>query len=82
MVSRDFKIGMEFFCGLNTNKFRCTDVGFRTIAAIKLDQEDESNYNGPPYSVLESVFDENDLMGCYLEDSENYILDQERERSK
>jgi hypothetical protein len=32
--------------------------------AIRLDQFDESWYNGPPYAVQEVVFDEYDFDGC------------------
>lgn len=54
-------IGTEFFT--ESGKWRCTDKGTRTIIAIKLDQKDESCYNGPPYSVAESVFAEDALDG-------------------
>jgi hypothetical protein len=44
---------------------RCTDVGKRTIAAIRLNHDDDPAwYNGPPYAVVESVFDEFDIEGC------------------
>jgi len=36
----------------------------RTVIAIKLDQTDPRNYNGPPYSIVEHVLDEYDLEGC------------------
>jgi hypothetical protein len=63
MKHSDFWIGREFLSG--TGRWRCTDVGTRTIAAIKLDKDhDPSWYNGPPYAVLESVFDEYDMEGC------------------
>jgi len=45
-----FSIGMEFYTP--TGKWRCTDVGSRVAVAIKLDQEDPRNYNGPPFSIL------------------------------
>lgn len=32
--------------------------------AIKLDQSNQSWYPGPPYAVVEEVFDEYDLPGC------------------
>jgi hypothetical protein len=48
-----------------SGRWRCTDVGTRTIAAIKLDMDhDPSWYNGPPYAVAESVFDEDGFEGC------------------
>src|SRR3954453_410060 len=58
-----FKIGTEFLTG--SGRWRCTDVGTRTIIAIKLDLDhDPSWYNGPPYAVAESVFDEDGLEDC------------------
>lgn len=62
MKHADFRIGMEFFTA--TGRWRVTDIGARTIVAIKLDQTDPRNYNGPPYSIVESVFDEYDFEGC------------------
>jgi hypothetical protein len=64
MKHSDFKIGMDFFTA--SGPWRVTDVGTRTIIAIKLDQKDERNYNGPPYSIVETVFDEYDFEGCYI----------------
>jgi hypothetical protein len=62
MKHSHFKIGTEFLT--ETGRWRCTDVGKRTIAAIKLDHDDDPAwYNGPPYAVLEQVFDEYDLEG-------------------
>jgi|SRR4029077_12255069 len=62
MKPSDFKIGTEFLTG--SGRWRCTDVGKRTIAAIKLDHDDDPSwYNGPPYAVAEHVFDEYDLEG-------------------
>ena len=56
----DFYIGMEFLT--ETGTWRCTDIGTRTIVAIKIsDHEDPSWFNGPPYAVQEHVFDENDF---------------------
>lgn len=63
MKHSEFTIGCEFMCG--GNKWRCTDIGTRTIAAILIvDDKEPSWYNGPPYAVLEDVFDENDMPGC------------------
>ena len=66
MKLQDFKISEEFYT--NAGKWRCTDIGSRIIVAISLDQEDERNYNGPPYSVQEVVFDEYDFEGCFIEE--------------
>ena len=63
MKHSDFKIETEFLTA--TGRWRCTDVGARTIAAIKLDLDhDPAWYNGPPYAVPESVFDEDGIEGC------------------
>jgi len=65
MEHADFFIGREFWT--ETGLWRCTDVGTRTICAIKL-EGDPRNWVGPPYSVAEHVFDEYDFGG--LSDSE------------
>ena len=62
MKRSDFKIGLEFLSG--SGRWRCTDVGKRTIVAIRLDHDnDPSWYNGTPYAVAEFVFDEYDIEG-------------------
>jgi hypothetical protein len=68
MLHSDFRIGLEFFTA--AGRWRCTDLGARTIAAILLDQSDESWYIGPPYAVSESVFDEYDQEACVLSAAE------------
>ena len=65
MQHGDFYIGLEFYTA--TGRWRCTDAGTRVIVAIQFDAPDASWYNGPPYSVAESVFDEHDLEGCSLD---------------
>ena len=69
MEHSKFRIGGEFWCG--DNKWRCTDVGSRVIAAICLSSDeviaDPSWLNGPPYALAESVFDEYDIEGCSIE---------------
>lgn len=79
MKHEDFFIGLEFNTGAGT--WRCTDVGTRTIVAIRIDQvpvvsscngevstaiitNDPSWFNGPPYAVAESIFDEFGMGGC------------------
>src|SRR5208282_6517446 len=63
MKHSDFRIGCEFLSG--SGRWRCTDVGKRTIAAIRLNHDDDPSwYNGPPYAVAESIFDEYDIEGC------------------
>ena len=65
MTKDEFRIGQEFYTA--SGKWRCTDIGTRVIVAIKLDQEDARNYEGPPYSIVEHVFDEYDIGGCGLD---------------
>jgi hypothetical protein len=63
MMHSQFRIGREFMTAVG--RWRCTDVGTRTIAAIRLDLDhDPAWYNGPPYAVVECVFDEDDMEGC------------------
>lgn len=63
MEHEDFRIGMEFTTA--SGRWRCTDVGTRTIAAIKIDDPGSDGWlEGPPYAVVEIVFDENDFGGC------------------
>ena len=69
MIKDEFRTGRTFYTA--SGKRRCTDIGTRVIVAIKLDQEDPRNYNGPPYSIAELVFDEYDMEGCSL-DSTKY----------
>ena len=63
MRHRDFYIGREFMTA--TGRWRCTDVGTRMIAAIKLDHEDDPSwYTGRPYAIAECIFDEYAIEGC------------------
>lgn len=62
MQHTDFHIGLEFLTA--SGRWRVTDIGTRTIIAIKLDESNPRNYNGPPYSIAETVFDEYDFGGC------------------
>lgn len=65
MEHDDFAIGKEFMTASGT--WCCTDIGIRTIIAIKVsDRDDTSRFSGPPYAVVEMVFDENDLGGCWI----------------
>ena len=61
MKASDFKIGDEFTYEDVT--WRVTDVGSRVIAAIRVTGEDPLNLVGPTYSVVEFVWDEDDLEG-------------------
>lgn len=64
MRLEDFRIGRKFLCG--DRRWRCTDIGTRVVVAVCLDDhpDDPSWYNGPPYAVAESVFDEYDQEAC------------------
>ncbi|MDK9726276.1 MAG: hypothetical protein OEL88_15525 [Sterolibacteriaceae bacterium MAG5] len=59
----DFFIGREFWT--EVGRWRCTDVGTRTICAIRIDNQPADWLNGPPYAVAEVVFDENDFGALY-----------------
>jgi hypothetical protein len=60
----DFQIGTSFWTV--TGEWRCTDIGRRTVTAIKLNGDhDPSWFSGPPYAVAEEVFDEDSIKGCY-----------------
>ena len=64
MRHSDFKIGMKFTTVGSDAVYRVTDIGTRTIVAIRLDASDDSWYNGPPYAVCEIVFDEYEIEVC------------------
>ncbi|MDR5740026.1 hypothetical protein [Caballeronia sp. LZ016] len=59
----DFRIGLDFACG--PFMWRCTDIGMRTVTAIRLVEDDPFWYQGPPYMVEEVVLDETDLEDAY-----------------
>jgi hypothetical protein len=61
----DFHIGLEFIAGAGF-RWRCTDVGTRTILAIQLDRRNPDWYQGPPYIAKEVVFDEQEMGRCHL----------------
>jgi hypothetical protein len=64
MLLSDFVIGEDFYTG-SGRRWRCTDVGSRVVVAIEIDMRGHSWFVGPPYAVVERVFDENDLPGCF-----------------
>ena len=87
MQHSEFNISGEFWCG--GRQWRCTDIGRRTIIAIRVNRVEVGNeppeqrrilsraeaeaegwFNGPPYAVAESAFDEYDLEGCSSEPEE------------
>jgi hypothetical protein len=57
-----FEIGRSFTMGERV--WICTDVGSRTICAVRLDDLIESGDSGPPYSIAEYVLDHYDMDGC------------------
>lgn len=61
----DFYIGLEFF-GTAGFRWRCTDVGTRTVLAIQLDHDNPDWYQGPPYIAKETVFDESEIVRCHM----------------
>ncbi len=66
MEHGDFRIGDRFWTA--AGEWQCTDVGTRTIVAVKIDAQvvaDPSWLNGPPYAIAEQAFDEYDFEGCY-----------------
>jgi hypothetical protein len=65
MKHSDFYIGLEFV-GSAGFRWRCTDVGTRTILAIHLDRHDPLWHQGPPYIAKETVFDEHEIERCHL----------------
>jgi hypothetical protein len=44
MNHADFRIGIEFWFG--DRLWRCTDVGSRTVLAIRIDQVEKATYDG------------------------------------
>ncbi len=66
MEHSDFSIGSTFWTW--TGEWLCTDIGTRVVVCVQLTDEvrqDPRLLNGPPYSVAESVMDENDFGGCF-----------------
>ncbi|WP_199099494.1 hypothetical protein [Dyella sp. ASV21] len=69
MNHADFHIGLEFVASAGF-RWRCTDVGTRTILAIQLDRDNPGWYQGPPYIAKEVVFDEKDIERCHFTNAE------------
>ncbi|MGF6900385.1 hypothetical protein [Paraburkholderia sp. GAS348] len=66
MEHSEFEIGMEFYTG--SELWRCTDVGRRTIVAVRVKDGYPVPHQAPPFSdAVEQVFDEYDLGGTYRE---------------
>lgn len=65
MKLEDFEAGTEFLTNTG-QRWRCTDIGRRTILAIELRPDlGEAWWSGPPYSVPEVPFDEIDIARAY-----------------
>jgi len=63
MKLEDFKIGDEFYTyGNGKTPVICTDIGTRVVVGMV--KKDDWNA-GPPYSVLEYVFDEDSQVVCF-----------------
>lgn len=70
MKHADFAIGTEFET-CTGQRWRCTDVGRRSILAIELrPQLDPAWFRGPPYPVPEVVFDERDIASAFRDQDE------------
>lgn len=64
MTLSDFRIGLTFLSSGGV-RYRCTDIGTRTIVAIRLYHDDPIWHQGPPYIVREVVFDEAEIAISY-----------------
>lgn len=70
MKHEDFNIGLVFMTGIG-QRWRCTDVGERTIRAIELTPElDERRLAGSLYAIPEVSFDEHDILMAYRDENE------------
>lgn len=72
MKHQDFYIGLEFVAS-GGFRWRCTDVGTRTILAIQLNGSGQAWHEGPPYIAMEVVFDELELTRCHLTDADALV---------
>ena len=57
----DFHVGLQFRHG--DSRWRVTDVGSRTVIAVRADEAGVAVNDGPPYTVPD-VFDEGKFGGC------------------
>jgi hypothetical protein len=69
MKPSNFYIGPEFICGAFW--YRCTDIGSRTVVAIRLAEDDSIWYEGPPYMIEEVVLDEAELEDAHLSEKDH-----------
>lgn len=65
MKHEEFEVGLEFMT-CTGQRWRCTDVGQRTILAIELLPDlDKAWFDGPPYVLPEVCFDEIEMKRAY-----------------
>lgn len=69
MKPSDFYIGLEFICGAFW--YRRTDIGSRTVVAIRLAEDDSIWYKGPPCMIEEAVLDEAELKNAHLSEKDH-----------
>lgn len=68
MKHSEFRTGQVFWIG--HKKFLCTDIGTRTVIAIRPNIFDDEMWTpGPPYAGEEIVLDEYDLPACSIQES-------------
>ena len=60
----DFRIGTIFRAG--GGRFLCTDIGTRTVVAIRYTPREPEKMDGPPYFLQETVWDEFDIEGVTI----------------
>lgn len=69
MKLNDFSIGLIFHTAVG--RWKCTDVGQRTIVAIHLDNDKYPDHprwtEGPPYGLKEQVFNEEDMARAFTD---------------
>jgi hypothetical protein len=66
----EFQIGIEFYT--ESGLWRCTDVGTRTIVAVRVEDGYPAPDDKPPFvDAVEEVFDEYDFGGLYREPVED-----------
>ena len=71
MQHSDFKVGVDFYTAIGL--WRCTDIGQRTITAVRWPEDVEIPsgtraqdwLKGPPYPLEEVVFDEKEMALAY-----------------
>jgi hypothetical protein len=62
MLLSEFRIGLPFY--YQDNRFICTDIGMRVVIAVRVEDENITVIEGPPYVIPERIFDEDDIPIC------------------